>query len=126
MKTMNTRESTIKEYRSRLPQRIKVSIESSEEGLWARISADDGSLEHCYTQAANITELVPMVNDAVQTHFEVPEEFRSEVGYYSPLSDTHIQLEDMFRKLVSMERQASATGKSEAILTLKDNQLEVC
>ena len=83
---METGAEKTKEYRALLPQRIKVSVESSEDGLWATISTEDGSLKHCYTQAANATELVTMVNDAVLTHYEIPEEFQGKVGFYSPMT----------------------------------------
>ena len=115
-----------KEYRARLPERVMVHIESSDNGLSAQITAADGKISHCYTQATNAVELVPMINDAVQTYFEIPEEFRSEVGYYSPLSDSHINLEEMFNQLVSLEKQANQQGKSETTLTLRDAKLQVC
>ena len=117
------RAEQIKQYRALLPERVLVRVESSDDGLWAHISTADGRLSHCYTQAANALELVPLVNDAIQTFFEIPTEFRSEVGYYSPLSDGHIRIEEIFNKLVAMEKQANAEGKSEATLTLKDSEL---
>ncbi len=109
-----------------LPERVKVSVESTNDGLWARISAEGSNvLDNCYTQAANSAELVLMVNDAIQTHFEIPEELKSEVGYYTPVSERHLRLEEMFRNLVMMEQEADTRGKSETTLTLKDNEL-VC
>ena len=76
----------IKKYKSILPQRIKAKIESSADGLWASLSTTDGKLSHCYTQATNATELIPMINDAILTHFEIPVNIRKEMGYYIPLS----------------------------------------
>ena len=61
-----------------------------------------------------------MVNDAIFTQFEVPEALRSEIGYYVPLSDAHTQWEEMFNKLVSMEKQLDLKGDSETTLTLKE------
>lgn len=116
----------LKEYRARLPLRVRVLIESSDEGLWATISTDDGRLSNCYTQAANATELVTMVNDAIQTYFEIPEEFRREVGYYVPLSDKHLRIEDMFNQLVAIEKETNIQGGSETTLTLKEPELQVC
>ena len=117
----------LKKYHDMLPERILVKIESSEEdGLWAKVSTADGRLSNCYTQAANIAELIPMINDAVQTHFDIPTKYRKEVGYYVPLSDEHIRLEDMFNHLVSLEKQANLQGKSQTTLTLRESQLQVC
>lgn len=91
-------------YAKLLPQRISVKIEKDEKGLWAKIL----ELPHCYTQASSGSELLEMINDAVQTHFEIPEKFRKDIGYYVPITDQHQRLEEMFRKLVEIEQKVSA------------------
>ncbi|MDP3764481.1 MAG: hypothetical protein Q8Q95_02565, partial [bacterium] len=102
-----------------LPVRVVVNVENTDEGLWAKISTPDGKLSNCYTQATNATELVVMINDAIFTHFEVPEKFRKNLGFYVPLSNKHLRKEEMFNKLVSMGKQLDAKGGSETTLTLR-------
>lgn len=101
-------------YAKLLPQRISVRIEKDENGLWAKVL----ELPHCYTQASSGSELLEMINDAVQTHFEVPENLRKEVGYYIPLTDQHQRLEEMFRKLVEIEQKVSAGIEVETTFNL--------
>ena len=113
-------DSQVETFRNLLPARVVVRVENTDDGLWAKISTPDGKLSNCYTQAANAVELVTMVNDALFTHFEVPEEVRNKVGYYVPLSDKHVRMEEMFNQLVSMEKQLDLTGDSETILTLRE------
>jgi hypothetical protein len=110
----------IEKCRRLLPLRVVVCVMNTDEGLWAKISTTDGTLTHCYTQAANTVELVTMINDAVFTHFEVPEELRSDVGYYVPLSDNHTRMEQMFNQLVSMEKELDSGHNSETTLTLSE------
>ena len=76
------KEAQIKEYRAKLPERINVSIKNEDGSFWAKITTRDGELSNCYTQAEHISELFVMINDAVQTHFEVPEEIRERVSCY--------------------------------------------
>lgn len=106
-----------KYYASLLPQRLSVKIEKDDNGLWARIN----ELSHCYTQAANATQLIEMINDTVQTHFEIPEQFSREVGYYIPLSAEHLKLEGMFRKLIEIDQKASAGFDVEETLNLSNS-----
>jgi predicted RNase H-like HicB family nuclease len=108
-----------KHYASLLPQRLSVKIEKDEKGFWATIL----DLPHCYTQASTGSELLEMINDAVQTHFEVPEKFRNEIGYYVPLTDEHQKLEGMFRKLVEIEHRVSEGHEVKTTLNLAS---EVC
>jgi len=114
------------QYRATLPERVEARIESSEDGLWAYLSTKDGRLSHCYTQAANMTELLPMINDAILTSFEIPEEYRGDVGYYIPLGEEHVKIEEILNRMIAIEKQASASGESLATLTLKDAMLQVC
>ncbi|MBI1974515.1 MAG: hypothetical protein HYS51_01540 [Candidatus Zambryskibacteria bacterium] len=112
-------EKDAKYYASLLPQRLSVKIEKDDNGLWARVN----ELSHCYTQAANATELIEMINDAVQTHFEIPESFKKDVGYYIPLSDEHVKVEEMFRKLIEIEQRVSAGFDVEETLNLSNSVL---
>ncbi len=103
----------IKKYDKILPQRITVRVEKNqdEKGYWAKIL----ELPHCYTQASTISELAGMVTDAIQTHFEIPQSYRKNVGYYVPISEKHFQLEEMFRKLVSIEQKVSEGKEVRAV-----------
>lgn len=114
----NTRQ--IGKFRAILPARVVVRVENTEDGLWAKISSSDEKLSDCYTQAANATELIVMINDAIFTHFEIPENVRKDLGFYVPLSNEHLKMEDMFNKLVSMEKQLDVEGGSETILTFRE------
>lgn len=99
-------EELVKQFSQVLPQRINVhSGGSPEEGYWAKITADGTDMQNCYTQADSISELILMVNDAVKTHYEVPEDIRDQVGFYAPLSENHLRWEEMLTKLVSMEKE---------------------
>lgn len=107
-------------FRAVLPARVVVNVENTDEGLWAKVSTPDGRLSNCYTQAANAVELVVMINDAIFTHFEIPENIRKNVGFYVPLSSEHLRMEEMFNKLISMEKQLDVKGGSETTLTLRE------
>lgn len=63
-------------YKSLLPKSITVLTERTAEGLYAKIK----EFPHCHTQADNIPELIEMVNDAVFTYLEIPEQFVKEIG----------------------------------------------
>jgi len=68
-------------YKKLLPEKLSVEIHKTREGkFWAKIK----ELPYCYTQAGNFAELIGMVNDAVFTHLEVPNKFRSKLGHYIP------------------------------------------
>ena len=109
----------IAEYRSRLPLRVTVQVENTADGLWAEISAPDKGLSHCYTQGSTLPELIIMINDAILTHFEIPEEARELVGFYIPVSEKHLRWETMFNQLVALEKK----GSEETVLTLQEPQL---
>jgi len=114
-----SKEELIKKYSQLLPQRIDVHSEgANEEGFWAKVTAPGTDLQNCYTEAASIPELILMVNDAVKTHFEIPEDIREEVGFYAPLPDNHLRMEEMFNKLVLMGNQE---GRSITSLELQTN-----
>ena len=110
----------VNEYRARLPERVMVHVESSDDGLWAKISTPDGTISDCYTQANSSAELLLMINDAILTFFEIPEDERKDIGFYVPISDQHVRIEEMFNQFVSMEKEIDQRGQSEATLTLQD------
>ena len=70
----------LKKYKEILPSRVTVTIEKTEQGLYAKIE----ELEHCYTQADNFVELIDMVNDAVFCYLDIPDECRGGLGFYAP------------------------------------------
>ena len=111
-----SKKDLISHYTKLLPDRITVRVERTEDGLWAQIL----ELPHCYTQAASASELTEMLNDAIQTHFEIPEKYKKEVGYYVPLHGKHVQYEEMFRRLVSLEQKVSA-GKEVREIFQREN-----
>ena len=110
----------IAKFRAILPNRVVVKVENTDNGLWAKVLTADGKLSDCYTQASNTTELIVMINDAIFTHFEIPEETRKDIGFYVPLSSEHLHMEEMFNKLVAMEKQLNIEGDSETTLTLRE------
>ena len=117
---MNNSQQEIVKFRAILPNRVIVNVENTDDGLWAKVSTLDGKLANCYTQAINAAELIVMINDAIFTHFEIPEKVRRDIGFYVPLSNEHLQMEEMFNKIVSMEKQLNLEGDSETTLTLRE------
>ncbi len=93
---MNNTKQEIAKFRAVLPNRVIANVENTDDGLWAKVSTSDGKLSNCYTQATNTTELVVMINDAIFTHFEIPEGVRKDIGFYVPLSSEHLRMEEMF------------------------------
>lgn len=59
-----------------LPQQITVVTRATDEGFIAEIK----EFPNCYTQAETFSELVEMVNDAVFTYLEIPQEYADELG----------------------------------------------
>ena len=104
----------LKHYTNLLPKRITLTVEKSDQGLWATIK----EIPFCYTQASSSSELIEMLNDAILTHFEVPKNFRNKVGYYAPVSQKHLQMEDMFRKLISIEHKINSGKEAKEIFNL--------
>jgi hypothetical protein len=94
------KEQDVNKFRNLIPQRITVKVERNkdEKGIWAKIL----DLPHCYTQTLDVSELPSMITDLVLTHFEVPEKFKKELGQYVPVSATHLKLEEMFRRLITI------------------------
>ena len=72
--------NALKKYEDLLPSRITVEVEKTDEGFYAKIL----ELENCYTQADSFSELVEMVNDAVFSYLDIPEEHQEKLGLYLP------------------------------------------
>jgi predicted RNase H-like HicB family nuclease len=62
----------IAKFQSLFPQEIKVAIQHSEDGGFL---AEILSSPRVFTEAENFPELIEMVNDALYTYFEIPQEF---------------------------------------------------
>lgn len=63
-------------YKSLLPKIITVLTKRTDDGLVAEVK----EFPHCYTQADNIPELIEMINDAVFTYLEIPDEYVKQLG----------------------------------------------
>lgn len=100
--------------------RVHAHVENTDDGLWAKISTPDGVISDCYTQAKSTAELLLMINDAIFTYLEIPESERKDLGFYVPLSEQHVRVEEMFNQFVSMEKEIDQRGQSDATLTLQD------
>lgn len=110
----------IEKYKKLLPLRINVTIEKNDDGLWAKID----ELPFCFTQARSGSELPEMINDAIFTHLGIPEKYRKNVGYYVPITEKHRQLlEDMFRKLVTIEQKISMGKEAMQVFSLTPNAI---
>ena len=70
----------LKKYEDLLPNRVTVQIKKTEDGLYAKIL----ELPNCNTQADNFVELIRMVNDAIFSYLDIPEEHQEKLGYYVP------------------------------------------
>lgn len=67
--------------RGRFPEGVGVIVRDSEDGgYWAEVK----NLPGCITQADNGTELFQMLNDAIYTYLDVPEEYIPFVPTYFP------------------------------------------
>jgi len=68
-------------YHSRIPDSLDVKIrESKDGGYWVEIS----NLSGCMTQVDKGEELFEMVNDAVLTYFEIPQEYAPYLPVFLP------------------------------------------
>lgn len=77
----NEKESEIIKFRRLFPGSIKVHVTRSENGVFC---AEVVSYPGVITQGNTFSELIEMVNDAMLTYFEVPEEFASFMPNYMP------------------------------------------
>lgn len=71
----------IKAYRKKFPQTLKVEVIPCQEGGFA---AQIHSFPGAFTQGKTWSELVFMVNDAVQCIIDVPEKYTTFMPNYSP------------------------------------------
>lgn len=79
VKTINKQE--IQLFRSLFPPKIDVIVNFSEDGgFYAKILTFPG----CVTQAETFAELIEMVNDAVTTILEIPQEYLPYMPTYLP------------------------------------------
>jgi len=71
----------IESYKKLLPETLSVKIHR---GDGNRLVAEITNFPHCFTQAKDYDELIPMVNDVVYTYLEIPIKHMKELGYYVP------------------------------------------
>lgn len=68
-------------FNSRIPNEISVNIYPSKDGGYI---AEVKDIDHCLTQVESGKDLVKMVNDAMHTSLDIPEEYRDYVVSYLP------------------------------------------
>ena len=85
---------SISYYKKLLPKKLSIQIRKEEGEFWAEIK----EFPHCYTQAKTFWELIKMINDAIYTHFDIPENFREKLGYYLPEEIAKKIQDDAMRK----------------------------
>ena len=68
-------------YKKLLPEKLIVEIHRGDDN---RLVAKIKNFPHCFTQAKDYDELIPMVNDVVYTYLEIPIKYMKELGYYVP------------------------------------------
>lgn len=86
--------SKLVHYQSQLPTSIEVRIGKSKDGgCWVKIL----SLPGCFTQAKNAEELFVMVNDAVFTYLDIPED-------YFPFLPRYFPAEKMKKKIQTWDK----------------------
>ena len=87
-------------YQAQFPNVIEVQIEESKDGgYWVKIL----NLEGCFTQAETVEELFEMVNDAVYTYFDVPEEYILYLPRYFPTEEVRKKLVQCWKKAIPAE-----------------------
>lgn len=71
----------INKLRGHFPKHITVRVERSQDGgFYAEVKSFPG----CVTEADTFSELIEMVNDAVKTYFEIPEQYLPYMPTYIP------------------------------------------
>lgn len=73
----------ILQLRKKFPQEIDVLVGKDENCYIAEILGPKSFLG-AFTQASNLSELIAMVNDCVQTILEIPEKYAGEMPQYMP------------------------------------------
>jgi predicted RNase H-like HicB family nuclease len=89
-----------------LPHEVSVGVRRSEDGGFV---AEVASFPGVMTQGETFSELVAMVNDAVLTYFDIPEQYRAFVPSYLPPID----------QAASLSVFPSAPSRSEEEVTLQ-------
>lgn len=87
-----------------LPSKLEVEIHKGGEGIWAKVK----NLPGVYTQADNFVDLIEMINDAVFSYFEIPEDMREKFGYYIP---------EEVKRRIEQEQQAAKENQIEQIFS---------
>lgn len=70
------------------PDTLQVYIQRTDEGYFAKVTNLEGNV---VTQAQTGLELFEMVNDAVYTYLEIPEQYRETLGYFMPPANVREQ-----------------------------------
>ena len=74
-------EQEVRRFRDALPRQIEVRVRRSEDGGFV---ATVTSLSGVHTEGETFSELIDMVNDAVYSYHDIPENLRSFVPTYVP------------------------------------------
>jgi len=110
---MTTKEiKEVNELKARFPREISVVVEKYQDGFIANVKTFAG----CLTEASSYSELIEMVNDAVRSYFEIPEQYLPFMPTYRP------PLSEATRLGVFPANQK----KSEITLELKDGTGVTC
>lgn len=110
-KSMKKSQREYLKYIMLLPRKLSVDIYKAEEGgFWAKVK----ELPGCNTQGENFVDLVDMINDAVFTYFEVPQNARKSLGHYIP------QISEELRK--NLETQVRHAKIEEAVTKIIKNK----
>ncbi|MDP3729745.1 MAG: hypothetical protein Q8R26_03315, partial [bacterium] len=79
----------IKKLRNLFPNKVEVSVNRTGDGIFtAKIHTFNG----LFTEGSNFSELMEMVNDAIKTYFEIPEQFVPYMPNYIPPLEVAQQL----------------------------------
>ena len=76
-------------YKWRFPEKIEVSVKSSKDGGYVIFIND---LPGCITEAENGREVFEMVNDAIYTYLEIPEQYQPYMPTFFPPEEIRKQL----------------------------------
>lgn len=76
-------------YKWRFPEKLNVSLKASAEGGYIAYVED---LPGCITQAETGKELFEMVNDAIYTYLQIPEQYQIYMPVFFPPENTRKEL----------------------------------
>lgn len=75
---------------AQFPDFIEVQVGKSQDGgYWVKIL----NLPGCFTQVEDSGELLAMVNDAIYTYFDIPEEYVRDMPRYFPTEEIRKKLQ---------------------------------